>query len=131
MRQQCRLPDAAFAEVMDKEPALVVTWAWALVGGALGLVGLRYRWWAGAALALLPAAYFTGLHAELTDPTLVPRSLRKPVEATWLARTAPLRSSSSGTRAGRGTPHEDGLMLPANPPLQRPALGASSESPGR
>lgn len=35
-------PDPAFAEVMDKEPALVAAWAWALVGGALGLVGWRY-----------------------------------------------------------------------------------------
>jgi hypothetical protein len=65
-------PDAAVAEVMDKEPTLVVTWAWALVGGALGLVGWRFRWWLGAALALLPAAYFVGLHFELADPYVGP-----------------------------------------------------------
>jgi hypothetical protein len=65
-------PDAAVAEVMDKEPTLVVTWAWALVGGALSLVGWRFRWWAGAALALLPAAYLAGLHFELADPYVGP-----------------------------------------------------------
>ena len=70
-------PQVAVAEVMDKEPTLVATWAWALVGGALGLVGWRWRWWAGAVLVLLPAAYFTGLHFELTDPYVGPDIVRE------------------------------------------------------
>jgi hypothetical protein len=65
-------PDVAVAEVMDKEPTLIATWAWALVGGALGFVGWRFRWWAGAALALLPTVHFAGLHFELTDPYVGP-----------------------------------------------------------
>jgi hypothetical protein len=70
-------PDVAVAEVMDKEPTLVATWAWALTGGALGFVGWRFRWWAGAVLALLPAAYFVGLHLELTDPYVGPDIIRE------------------------------------------------------
>ena len=65
-------PDLAVAEVMDKEPTLVATWAWALIGGALGLAGWRFRWWAGVVSTLLPAAYFAGLHFELTDPYVGP-----------------------------------------------------------
>src|SRR5947207_3513536 len=65
-------PQVAVAEVMDKEPTLVATWAWALIGGALGLAGWRFRWWAGVVSALLPAAYFAGLHFELTDPYVGP-----------------------------------------------------------
>jgi len=70
-------PQVAVAEVMDKEPTLVATWAWALVGGALSFVGWRWRWWAGAVLVLLPAAYFTGLHFELTDPYVGPDIVRE------------------------------------------------------
>src|SRR5262245_40394120 len=61
-------PNLAVAEVMDKEPTLAVTWTWALLGGVVGLVGWHFRWWAGAGLAVLPAAYFALLHLELTDP---------------------------------------------------------------
>src|SRR5438132_361643 len=70
-------PQFAVAEVMDKEPTLVTTWVWALAGGALGLVGWRWRWWAGAVLVLLPAAYFTALHFELTDPYVGPDIVRE------------------------------------------------------
>jgi len=65
-------PDLAVAEVMDKEPSLAVTWTWALIGGAVGLVGWRFRWWVGAAFAVVPAAYFVALHFELTDPHVGP-----------------------------------------------------------
>jgi hypothetical protein len=64
-------PDLAVAEVMDKEP-LVATWAWALVGGVLGLVGWHFRWWTGAASIVLPATHFSGLFLELTDPHVGP-----------------------------------------------------------
>ena len=67
-----RIPDVAVAEVMDKEPTLTVTWIWALVGGVVGLVGWRFRWWVGAALAVLPAGYFALLHFELTDAHVGP-----------------------------------------------------------
>ena len=70
-------PQVAVAEVMDKEPTLVTTWAWALAGGVLSLVGWRWRWWAGAVLVLLPAAYFTALHFELTDPYVGPDIVRE------------------------------------------------------
>jgi hypothetical protein len=49
-----------------------VTWTWALVGGGLGLLGWHFRWWAGIALALLPAAYFVALHQEIADPHVGP-----------------------------------------------------------
>jgi hypothetical protein len=66
------IPGVAAAEIVDKEPALAVTWTWALVGGAIGLVGWRFRWWAGAVLAVPPAAYFAVLHFELTDSQVGP-----------------------------------------------------------
>lgn len=65
-------PSIAAAEVMDKEPTLVVIWAWALIGGSLGIIGWRFRWWVGAALALLPAGYFLALRSEITDPYVAP-----------------------------------------------------------
>ena len=65
-------PVAAAAEVMDKEPTLLAMWVWALLGGALGVLGWGFRWWAGAALAVLPTLYFVGLHFELTDPYVGP-----------------------------------------------------------
>lgn len=40
--------------------------------GALGFAGWGFRWWAGAALAFLPARYFLMLHHELTDPSVGP-----------------------------------------------------------
>jgi hypothetical protein len=57
---------------MDKEPTLLAIWTWALFGGVLGALGWRFRWWAGAALAVLPAVYFIGRHFELSDPYLGP-----------------------------------------------------------
>lgn len=58
----------AAAEVMDKEPTLVVIWAWAILGGALAVLGWRLRRWAGAVRAACPGAFFAGLHFELADP---------------------------------------------------------------
>jgi hypothetical protein len=62
----------AHAEVMDKEPTLVQTWAWALVGGGIGLAAWRVRWWLGLIAATVPAFYFIGLWQEIHDPFVGP-----------------------------------------------------------
>lgn len=65
-------PEVVAAEVMDKEPTLAGTCGWSLIGGTLGFLGWRFRWWAGASVALLPATYFVALHSELSDPYVGP-----------------------------------------------------------
>lgn len=60
------------AEVMDKEPALVEIWAWALAACGLGLVGWRFRWWLGALAALIGLPFFVAVHSELRDPFVGP-----------------------------------------------------------
>jgi hypothetical protein len=62
----------AHAEVMDKEPTLLQTWAFSLIGGGLALGAARFRWWLGVIIGLLPAAYFIDLWQEVRDPFVGP-----------------------------------------------------------
>src|SRR5213594_2503277 len=122
-------PQVAVAEVMDKEPTLVATWAWALVGGALGSS-------AGAGDGgQEPCWFFCQLHtsrvfiSSLRTHTLAPTSCGKPGADMSCGPTAPPRCSSCCKSPACGTSCEDGLMLPANPSLERP--GAHAAEHGR
>jgi hypothetical protein len=77
----------AQAEVMDKEPTLLQTWALALVGGGLALGVARFRWWLGAIIGLLPAAYFIGLWQEVHDPFVGP-AIRLEAGASYVRSSA-------------------------------------------
>ena len=58
----------AQAEVMDKEPSLYEIFAWAIIGGGLGFVAWRFRWWLGLVATVFIVPYFIALHRELRDP---------------------------------------------------------------
>jgi hypothetical protein len=61
-------PTVAWAEVMDKEPAPVEIWAWAICGGAGAALAWNLRAWFGALATAALARFFITLWLELTDP---------------------------------------------------------------
>jgi hypothetical protein len=77
----------AHAEVMDKEPTLLQTWALSRIGGGLAFGVARFRWWLGAIIGVLPTAYFLGLWQEVHDPFVGP-AIRSEAGASYVWSSA-------------------------------------------
>jgi hypothetical protein len=80
-------PTAAWAEVMDKEPAPVEIWAWAICGGAAAGVAWNVRAWLGALATAALARFFITLWSELSDPFVGP-AIRAETGTTYLTTVA-------------------------------------------
>ena len=62
------LTKPAYAEVMDKEPSLIVNYVWGITGAILCFVTARYKPWLLLLIAPLPLFYFVALISEINDP---------------------------------------------------------------
>lgn len=62
------------AEVMDKEQSVASIWGWAAVGGVMGLIATRYKWWLGfitlPVAVLIPAAALLAFHDPYVGPAI-------------------------------------------------------------
>lgn len=70
-------PTAAKAEVMDKEPTLLVVLVWGLIGSVGGFLACRKKPAYGLATFALPALVFWFHFAELNDPHVGPAISRE------------------------------------------------------
>jgi hypothetical protein len=80
-------PTVAWAEVMDKEPAVVEIWAWAICGGAAAGVAWNVRAWLGALATVALARFFVTLWSELFDPFVGP-AIRAEAGTTYVTTVA-------------------------------------------
>lgn len=80
-------PTLAWAEVMDKEPATVPIWAWAICGGAAAGVAWNVRLWLGALATAAVARFFVGLWSEVADPFVGP-AIRAETGTTYVTTAA-------------------------------------------
>lgn len=62
------LTKPAYAEVMDKEPSLIVNYIWGITGAILCFATARYKPWLLLLIAPLPLFYFAALITEINDP---------------------------------------------------------------
>lgn len=76
-------PAVAWAEVMDKEPAPVEVWAWAVCGGVAAGLAWNLRAWLGALATAALARFFITLWSELADPFVGP-AIRAETGTTYL-----------------------------------------------
>jgi hypothetical protein len=81
------LPTAGHAEVMDKEPAVSLVWAWALFGGVVGASAWAVRWWLGLPLTAVLAVLLGGIWSEIADPVVGP-AIRAEVGAGYIWNAA-------------------------------------------
>jgi uncharacterized membrane protein len=61
------LTKPGYAEVMDKEPSLILNYLWGILGAALCFFAARFKPWILLLVAPLPILYFTALIYELLD----------------------------------------------------------------
>jgi len=71
------VPDAGWAEVMDKEPTLRQLWATGALFGIAGLLAWRRHVVAGTLATVAAAIFVWGFHLELTDPWVGPNIVRE------------------------------------------------------
>lgn len=71
------IPNAAWAEVMDKEPTLGRIWGVALVFGLAGFFAWRRHFSLGVVVTLLAVPFVWAFHWELTDPYVGPAILHE------------------------------------------------------
>ena len=62
------LTKPAYAEVMDKEPSLIINYIWGISGAAVCFIAARYKPWLLLLVAPLSILYFVALLSEVSDP---------------------------------------------------------------
>jgi len=77
----------AYAEVMDKEPSLLLNWTWAILSSVVCFLAVRFRPWILLAVIPIPALYFFGLVMETMIRMLGPQYFKTQAQCTHTVRT--------------------------------------------
>ncbi len=71
------MPLFSVAEVMDKEPAILVVWVSAFLLAVLGVAAAALRWWAGLIFTAVAVMLSIAILLEIHDPYVCPAIRRE------------------------------------------------------